>query len=468
MAVCSGRVFEEVVEIAADGARGKEADGEFGVLVDGRRGRQQAQLNFACHGDVAFELLFLALDGLVEARVFDGDGDLRGHRGERAHVVVVEECGARVLKIEHADHALFVEERNHELGARLCIHGQIALVLAHVGDVDGSPLAHGRADQAAGDGDAAHGGLRVAEPPGVPGDERVALLIEQHDGEHLVVDEASQQLAHLREQRIEIENRSQFGGDFVEDGQGFCLAGNAGVEARVFDCLRDARCRQREQVKVLGLEEVGLLAFEIQDADEAVLGNERNGELRTDVGVGGDVVFDFGDVVDEHGLAGEGDLADDAFAKRKAHAGGFGCVADLEAHAQVVGAVVEQEDGEDAVRDDRADQLGGAIEKGLQVERGVERVGHVGEERQVGGFDTGVLGIDVGVRVFRIGGAVVAFILRLRPRNWWGGRHGELKSMIQEQGPGIRDVEGQEMALELKQSGGIATLIPRTINVREA
>jgi hypothetical protein len=45
---------------------------------------------------------------------------------------------------------------------------------------------------------------------------------------------------------------------------------------------------------------------------------------------------------------------------------------------------------------------------------------------------------------------------------------GELKSMIQEQGPGIRDVEGQEMALELKQSGGIATLIPRTINVREA
>ena len=58
---------------------------------------------------------------------------------------------------------------------------------------------------------------------------------------------------------------------------------------------------------------------------------------------------------------------------------GFGRVADLKAHAEFVGAVVEEKDGEDAVGNDGANKLGGAIEEGLQVERGVERVGHLGE-----------------------------------------------------------------------------------------
>ena len=43
----------------------------------GRVGRQQAELHLAGHGDVALELALLAADGLVEAGVFNGDGDLR-------------------------------------------------------------------------------------------------------------------------------------------------------------------------------------------------------------------------------------------------------------------------------------------------------------------------------------------------------------------------------------------------------
>ena len=85
----------------------------------------------------------------------------------------------------------------------------------------------------------------------------------------------------LLEQRIELENRSQFDGDLVKDFEGLRLARDACVESRVFNRLRDARCGQREQVKMLGLEEVGLLALEIQDADEAVFGDERNGEFGT-------------------------------------------------------------------------------------------------------------------------------------------------------------------------------------------
>ena len=59
--------------------------------------------------------------------------------------------------------------------------------------------------------------MRVAEAPCVAGDERLAFFVEQHDGEHLVVDEAAQELADLGEQRIEIEDRGELGGDFVED-----------------------------------------------------------------------------------------------------------------------------------------------------------------------------------------------------------------------------------------------------------
>ena len=39
---------------------------------------------------------------------------------------------------------------------------------------------------------------------------------------------------------------------------------------------------------MLGAEEVELLAFEIHDADEAVLGDQWNGELRADIGIGRD------------------------------------------------------------------------------------------------------------------------------------------------------------------------------------
>ena len=98
---------------------GRKLTANSACLCTGGVVGQQAELDFAGHGDVALELLLLALDGLVEARVFNGDGDLRGHGGEGAHVVFIEEGGARVFEIEDADDAVLVEERNDELGARL-------------------------------------------------------------------------------------------------------------------------------------------------------------------------------------------------------------------------------------------------------------------------------------------------------------------------------------------------------------
>ena len=189
-----------------------------------------------------------------------------------------------------------------------------------VGNIDGTPLADCGADEAAGDGDAANGRVDVAEAPGVARDEGFAFFIEQHDGEHLIVDEAAQELADALEQGIEIEDGGEFDGDLVEDFEGLRLAGDAGVEAGVLNGLRDARRGHGEHVKMLGAEEIELLAFEIHDADEAVFGDERDGQLGAHVGIGGNVKVGGGDVVEEDGLAGERDLADDSFADGNAGA----------------------------------------------------------------------------------------------------------------------------------------------------
>ena len=55
-------------------------------------------------------------------------------------------------------------------------------------------------------------------------------------------------------------------------------------------------------------------------------------------------------------------------------------MADLEAHAQVIGAIVEQQDGEDAVINNRAHQLGRLVHEGLEVTGRVQRIGQPHEE----------------------------------------------------------------------------------------
>jgi hypothetical protein len=72
-------------------------------------------------------------------------------------------------------------------------------------------------------------------------------------------------------------------------------------------------------------------------------------------------------------------------------------VANLEAHSEVFGAVVEQEDGEYLVVNYGADQVGDAVHEGVEVERGVEGVSELMEEVDLEGFDanSGVSGVGV-------------------------------------------------------------------------
>src|ERR1700689_1219837 len=122
-------------------------------------------------------------------------------------------------------------------------------------------------------------------------------------------------------------------------------------------------------MEMLGAKEIELLAFEIHDADEAIFCDEWHGQFGADVGIGGDVEIGGVDVVEENGFAGERDLADDSFADRNASALDLRRVADLKAHAQLVRAVVEKKDSEDAIWNEGAHEFGGAAEGGLQIER---------------------------------------------------------------------------------------------------
>ena len=104
-----------------------------------------------------------------------------------------------------------------------------------------------------------------------------------------------------------------------------------------------------------------------------------------------------GDVVDAERAALQRGLADDTLAHLDASAFDLGCVTDLEAHPEFLGAVVDEEDGEDAVVDDGADEVGDAVHQGVEVERGVEGVGEgVQELDLVHGLDADIRGLRGG------------------------------------------------------------------------
>ena len=153
------------------------------------------------------------------------------------------------------------------------------------------------------------------------------------------------------------------------------------------------------------LKVVGLLGLNVDDADDAIFNDERDGEFGVDLGIGVDVVFELADLGDEHGLTAEGDLAGDSLSEVDAQAFDFRAMADLEAHAEVVHAGIDEEDGEDAIVDDGANEGGGALQEGLEIEGGIEGVGESQEEFSLARLDADG---GRGGRRSRASGAVIA------------------------------------------------------------
>jgi len=236
--------------------------------------------------------------------------------------------------------------------------------------------------------------MGVAESPGVARNQRLALFVEKHDREHLVVDQPPQQLADLFEQRIQVENRCQLDRDLVQHFQRLGLARDACVQPRVLNGLRDPRSRHGQYIQLLFAEEIRLFAFDVHHADEPVLGDQRDGQLRAHLGIGADVVIRPRNVIQQDGLPRQRHLPHHPLAHRNARALDLGRMADLEPHAQLVRPLIQQKNGKDAIGKDGAHQLRGAAEQGLQVERGVERVSQTHEIGHIRGLDAGVDRLD--------------------------------------------------------------------------
>ena len=107
----------------------------------------------------------------------------------------------------------------------------------------------------------------------------------------------------------------------------------------------------------------------------AILHDQRNCQLGADVRVRLDVMFFFGYVVNSQAPPLQGSLAHDAAPHFEAGALDLGGVAYLEAHPELLGAIVDQQDGEDSVVDDGPNQIRDPVHQGIEVERSIERIG---------------------------------------------------------------------------------------------
>ena len=405
----TGAVVEVVVDVAADGAGGNEGGGDLGAFEYRRPGWHETELNFAGHLEVALHALLFFVNALVEAGVGDADGDLCGQRGEGALVILVVVVDASVFEIEDADDLALVDERDSEFGADFGVGFDVARIFADVGGEDGFAKLGRGADEsfAEFDGALAEDTLTKAGGEGVL--EVLGVVVPEEDAEHLEVDDALEEVGDALEEIVGVEDAGDLARDVVEDTERLGLAGDAGVEACVLDGDGHAGGDEFEQALMLECEVGGGLRLKVDDADDLVLDDERDGQLGADVGVGVDVVFGSRDVFDEERFALERCLADDAVAEFDAHALDLSGVADLEAHAKIFGAIVDEEDGEDFVVDDGADEIGDAVHEGVEIEGGVEGVGELVEEVDLEGLDADLwVG---GVRVEERGrdGAVVAF-----------------------------------------------------------
>ena len=82
-------------------------------------------------------------------------------------------------------------------------------------------------------------------------------------------------------------------------------------------------------------------------------------------------------------------LTDDAPPELDAQALDLRRVAGLEAHPELLGAVVQQQNGEDAVVNDGAHQIGDAVHEGVEVERGVQGIGEAMQKIDLQGLEAG-------------------------------------------------------------------------------
>src|SRR5215469_15432967 len=206
--------------------------------------------------------------------------------------------------------------------------------------------------------------------------------VEQQNAEHLVVDQAPHQFRDPAKQLVEVQNRRQFACYFIEQQQNASLLGRARIELGVFNAGSHTRGDQRQNVHMLISERARLAALDVDDPNHAILGNQRDCQLRADIGNGLNVSRIFADIVNQYGLSRLSGQSGYAFAHLDSGPiGKFRRVSRLETEPKLLSLLVEQEDGKNLVVDYLADDFGDPAQRGVEVERCGEHVGDIKQQR---------------------------------------------------------------------------------------
>ena len=128
--------------------------------------------------------------------------------------------------------------------------------------------------------------------------EVLGAFVPEENAEHLEVDDALEEEADALQKVVWVENAGDLTGDLVEDAEGLGLARDAGVETGVLDGDGHAGADELQEALVFGCEVTECFRLEIEDSDDLVLYDERDGEFGANVGVGVDIVIEHGDVFD--------------------------------------------------------------------------------------------------------------------------------------------------------------------------
>jgi len=152
------------------------------------------------------------------------------------------------------------------------------------------------------------------------------------------------------------------------------------VETSVGDTDGDLRGERGEGALVVFVVVVDAGVFEVDDADDLALVDERDGELRAHFGVRFDVAWVFADIGGENRLAELSSGADKALAEEDvAFAVDALTVAGAEAVFELFVPVVPEEDGEHLEVDDALEKLSDALKEIVEVEDAGEFAGDLVE-----------------------------------------------------------------------------------------
>ena len=368
----------EVVQVAAQLARRPEVRRRLPALPGRVLLGEEAVLDVARDRQLAVQAHLAPHQLVVEPRVLDRDRHLARERRQHLDVLLVEAVELGRLQVEHADHAVLGDQRDHELGARLRDELEIARVLPHVRHQDGLLGERGGAAEAL-----AERNPRLllddAVADGLAQDQLAALLVQQQDAEHLVVDHPLHHVGHAVQQLVEVEDGGRLLADLVQRGQEGRVPLGLAVEGRVLDGERQVARQHLESGAGLGVERALVRPLDVEDAHQPVAVHERDRELGPDPGRDRDVARVLGDVLDEHGLPRLGGGADDALTGTQPETPRDAGVVPDEVRGRQRAVRLGQEDVEDAVVDEPAQQAGDRGQELVRVQDG-RHLGHDGQK----------------------------------------------------------------------------------------